>query len=91
MKISEGKRTKISEQILSVLFSNMPKSLFTSHIAKEIARDEEFIKNLLIELKKQDLITEINKNPLGKKYLRRSRWRLSDKAYEAYKRMNNAL
>jgi len=85
MKISKEKRDKISEQILSYLYSINPKPVFTSHVAKELARDEEFIKDLLIELKEKKLVTEIKKNPKGVQYLRRSRWKLSDKAYQAYK------
>jgi len=85
MKISDKKKEKISEQILSYLYSINPKSLFTSQIAEEIARDEEFIKNLLLKLKKRNLIIEIKKNPKGILYLRRSRWRLSDTVYNAYK------
>ncbi len=85
MKISNKKREKISEQILSYLYSINPKSIFTSQIAEEVARDEEFIKNLLLNLKKRNLIIEIKKNPKGTLYLRRSRWRLSDMAYAAYK------
>jgi hypothetical protein len=86
MKISKEKREKISEQILALLYSVAPKPVFTFYIAKEIARDEEFVKNLLLELKKKNLLTEIKKNPKGKTYLRRSRWKLSDAAYEAYKK-----
>ena len=56
MKISEKKKEKISEQILSYLYSINPKSIFTSQIAEEIARDEEFIKNILLNLKKRNLI-----------------------------------
>jgi len=78
MKISPKKREKISEQILSYLFIENPKSLFTSHIAQEIARDEEFTKKLLIDLKKKKLILEIKKNPQGINYLKRSRWKLGD-------------
>ena len=55
MKISEEKREKISEQILLVLYSKNPVPLFTSNIAKEIARDEEFVKSLLFDLKKKNL------------------------------------
>lgn len=86
MKISKEKRDKISEQILAFLYSQAPRSLYTVHIAKEIARDEEFIKNLLQELKKKSLIIEIKKNRKGKPYLRRSRWRLSELAYKSYKK-----
>jgi len=84
MKISEEKKKKISEHILAFLYSNTPKPLFTSFIAKEAARDEEFVKKLLLELKTKNLVAEIKRNPKGKSYLRRSRWKLSDAAYQAY-------
>ena len=85
MEISSEKREKISEQILAFLYTSSPKSIFTSHIAAELARDEEFMKKLLLELKKKNLVIEIKKNPSGKEYLRRSRWKLSDAAYAAYR------
>ena len=83
--ISEKKKEVIKEQILHYLFDISPDSSFTSKIAETIARDEEFIKTILIELKKKQLIIEVNKNPNGKQYLKRQRWRLSQQAYEAYK------
>lgn len=85
MKISNNKKEKISEQILAVLYSNSPKSLFTLEVAKEIARDEEFVKYLLLNLKKKELVIEVKKNPKGILYLKRSRWTLSDAVYKAYK------
>lgn len=86
MRISDEKKEKIYEQILALLYSVSPKPLFTLNIAREIARDEEFIKSLLLELKKKELILEIKKNPKGVSYLKRSRWKLSDSAYEIYKK-----
>ena len=85
MKISRKKKERILEQILALLYSITPKSIFTSHIAREIARDEEFTKNLLLELKTKKLVVEIKKNPKGIPYLRRTKWRLSDAAYQIYK------
>jgi len=85
MKISSEKREKISEQILAFLYSVSPRAVFTFNIAKEVARDEEFTKNLLSSLKKKNLIVEIKKNPKGEIYLKRSRWKLSDDVYLAYK------
>jgi predicted transcriptional regulator with HTH domain len=85
MKISQQKREKIYEQILAFLYSINPKPAFTAHIAREIARDEEFVKTLLKELKAKKLVSEIKKNPQGIDYIRRSRWKLSDQAYEIYK------
>lgn len=85
MKISEVKIEKISEQILGILYSLYPVPIFTSKIASEIARDEEFIKKLLINLKEKKLIVEIKKNPKGLVYLRRSRWKLTDNVHQTYK------
>ncbi len=86
MKISEKKREKISEQILALIYSVSPKPIFTSYIAQEIARDEEFVKKLLLELKNKKLVIEVKKNPKGIPYLRRSRWKISDAVYQAYQK-----
>jgi predicted transcriptional regulator with HTH domain len=83
--ISLKKQEKIQEQILAFLFSKFPQQLFTSEIAEEIARDEEFVKKLLIKLNSKNLIVKIKKNSEGIKYVRRLRWRLSNKTYEIYK------
>jgi DNA-binding IscR family transcriptional regulator len=85
MKISFKKRERISEQILLFLYTKNPQPLFTSEIAREMARDEEFIKKLLTDLKNKGLVVLIAKNSQGKKYLRRQRWTLSDSAYRIYK------
>ena len=85
MRISEAKKEKIKSQILDFLYSNNPRSFFTSHIAQEIARDEEFIKKLLLELLSKELVVKIDKNSQGKKYLQRARWKLSEKVYFYYK------
>ena len=89
-KLSEKKKSKISEHILSVLYDNFPKPMFTSKIASEIARDEEFRKRLLFELKDKQLTILIDKNSLGLKYLRRARWRLSNKVQEAYSKQTSS-
>jgi hypothetical protein len=83
--ISKEKKKKISEQILYYIFSIFPKSEFTSKIAQEMARDEEFVKSILIELQKQNLVVKIEKNTDGISYKKRLKWRISNKAYEAYK------
>ena len=82
--ISKEKREKISEQIVYYLFSIFPRQVFTVEIAKELARDEEFIKDLLLGLQKRELVIKIDKNTEGIKYIRRLRWRISNKAHEIY-------
>jgi len=85
MRISQEKKKKIQEQILAFLYSKNPQPMFILHIAREIARDEEFTKKLLFDLKKKELVVEIKKNNKGKIYLRRSRWKLTEEVYQTYK------
>ena len=85
MKIGEKKTNKIKEDILSFLYRSSPKMFFTSEIASEIARDEEFTKRLLIELEKKKFILGVRKSPNGDDYSRRTRWRLSTNIYKIYK------
>ncbi len=65
MKLSDKKKEKISEQILALLYSVSPKPMFTSHIANEIVRDDGLVKEILLNLKKKGLATEIKKNSKG--------------------------
>ncbi|MGV8142458.1 MAG: hypothetical protein ACP5NS_02365 [Candidatus Pacearchaeota archaeon] len=87
--ISKAKRSKISEQILSHLYSSAPQALFTSTIAEEIVRDEEFTKSLLKELEVHKLVVKVTKSPSGQEYQRWERWRLSNAAFDAYKKHIN--
>lgn len=85
MRLSQEKRNKIAEQVLLFLYNKFPNQLFTSEIAREVARDEEFIKKLLFGLKDKGLTTPIRKNSKGVLFNKRVKWLLSSKAYEAYK------
>lgn len=85
MRISQKKQDKIAEQILNILYHIFPKSLFTSQIAQETARDEEFVLKLLKDLETKKLAVSINKNQNGKEFRRRKKWRISNQAYEVYK------
>jgi hypothetical protein len=85
MKLSQDKKNKIIEQILSFLFHSFPKEPFTAEIARETIRDEEFIKRLLFEMKDKNLVTPIRKNKQGESFTRRLRWRLSNQVYEIYR------
>ena len=85
MKLSQSKKDKIAEQILSFLYSSFPKQPFTAEISREIARDEEFVKRLLFELKDKGFVTPIRKNSKGISFSRRIKWRLTSKVYDLYK------
>jgi len=87
-QISKQKTDKITEQVLFYLFQSFPRQLFTSDIAKELARDEEFIKKLMLEMLKKELVVKVDKNPTGEIYKKRLRWRLSNKVYDIYKQQN---
>jgi len=84
MRISQEKRDRIVEQILSFLYHSFPTYPFTATIAREVARDEEFIKKILFELNKKGLVITIKKNQKGVLFSRRVRWKLTNKVYEIY-------
>jgi hypothetical protein len=84
MRLSKEKREKISEQVLAFLYQSFPHAKFTSEIAKEIARDEEFVKTLMFEIKEKNLVIAVKKNEDGRDFIRRIRWQLSGPAYQAY-------
>ena len=83
-RISKEKKEKIQEQIIYYLFTLFPKQVFTFDIAKELARDEEFIKKLLLELESKGILFKIDKNKHGIKFERRLRWRISNETYKIY-------
>jgi len=90
MRLSKEKRDKIAEQVLAFLYSSFPNQLHTNEIAREVARDEEFIKNLLFDLKEKNLVLAIKKNEKGKDFIRRIRWQLTSPAYQAYHQKANS-
>ncbi len=91
MRLSKEKKEKISEQILLYLYTSFPKTPFTAEIAREIARDEEFVKTLLFELKEKTLVSSLRQNSQGMPFTRRIKWRLSPKVYEIYHSKSNNL
>lgn len=86
-QISKKKTQKIKEEILRILFESSPRPLYTSKIADEVIRDEEFTLTLLKELNKENFVKLVNKNSKGTIYLARKRWTLKPKVYEAYKKL----
>jgi hypothetical protein len=84
-RISKSKQDKIKEAILLLLFQNSPKSLFTAKISQELARDEEYVKKILLKMETESMILSVKKNPEGIDYKRRLRWNLSEKVYNVYK------
>jgi len=84
MKISQTKIDRITEQILSFLYHTFPNQPFTAEVARELARDEEFIKNLLFNLRAKGLVIPIRKNAKGEIFSRRLKWRLTNKVYDIY-------
>lgn len=88
-RISDKKVQRIKEDILSFLYDNPAKPLFTAHIAEEMIRDEEFTLRLLKELNKEGFIDKIQTNSDGKKFLARKKWTLKSNVYSQYKQLIN--
>jgi len=86
-KISERKKERIKEDILSVLFESGIKGRYTYQIAEEVIRDDEFVFKLLEELEKKKLIKRMEKSLKGRKLSRKKLWVMTDGAYDAYSKL----
>jgi hypothetical protein len=89
-RISEQKVKKICEHALEFLYLNYPASFFTSQVASELARDEEFMKVILERLESKQLVRRVTKNPNGEEYLERVKWAISPAAKEKYGQLSGA-
>nr|MBA4405182.1 hypothetical protein [Nanoarchaeum sp.] len=88
-KIGEKKINKLKEEILALLYEHPINPLFTSEIAEEIIRDEEFTLRILKDLHKSGLINEIKTNQKGREFLARRKWSLKPSVYSQYKQLIN--
>ena len=73
-KISNNTINLLKDDIISILYEKQLKPLLTIEIARELRRDKEFTKKLLVELKEKGILNEIKKNNKGKDYTKRSKW-----------------
>ena len=80
-KISNNKIEKIKNEILFILFENNLKGMYTKDVSDEIARDKEFVLKILKELESKNLVKNVLKHKVRKK------WIMTEKAYEAYKQL----
>lgn len=88
-KIGEKKVNKLKEEILALLYDHPMNPLFTSEVAEEIIRDEEFTLRILKDLHKDGLINEIKTNQAGREFLARRKWSLKPSVYSQYKQLIN--
>ncbi len=84
-KISLVKKEKLKEEILRVFYENYPIFLYTYHIAENLIRDDEFILNLLKELKNKNLIICLEESS-GRNIKRK--WSLKKEVYDTYKNLS---
>ena len=84
MKLSNEKKQRIIEQIINFLYYTFPNQPFTAEIARELARDEEFVKRILLELNEKNIVFPIRKNKKGDIFSKRIKWKLSNKVYDIY-------
>ncbi|AJF62442.1 MAG: hypothetical protein QT11_C0001G0293 [archaeon GW2011_AR20] len=86
--ISQIKKERLKEEILRIAYENHPAFLYTYQIAEQLIRDDEFILNLLKELKNNDLITCLEES--GGRNIKR-KWGLKKEVYEKYKELSSSV
>ena len=71
-RISKKNFERIASDAVSALYSSYPVPLTTRAIAREVARDNEFIKRVLVFLESRKLVVRVKKD-----YERWVKWKLS--------------
>jgi len=84
VRLSKKTIQLLKDDIISILYDRSLEALFTNEIAREIRRDNEFTKKLLLELKKESLIEQVKKNKKGQEYLTHTKWRIPFKVLKAF-------
>jgi hypothetical protein len=84
-KLSFVKKERIKEEVLRAIYENYPNFLYTYQIAENIIRDDEFVLNLLNELKSKSLVYCIEETT-GSNIKRK--WGLKKEVYEKYKELS---
>ena len=85
-KISLNKIERIKEEILRSLYESYPEFKYTYQISDAVLRDDEFVLDLLKELKKLNLVTSLEESK-GNNIKRK--WSLTNLTYEKYKELLN--
>ena len=81
VRLSEKTISLLKDDILSILYENQDRSMFTKGIARELRRDKEFTLHLLLEMKNVGWVDEvIGKNSRGI----RKKWKISQELFEAW-------
>ena len=86
--ISRVKKERLKEEILRIIYENHPAFLYTYQIAEQLIRDDEFILNLLKELKNNNLIACLEES--GGRNIKR-KWGLKKEVYEKYKELSSSV
>lgn len=76
VKLSSKTIQLLRDDILSILYDRPLEAMYTNQIAMELRRDKEFVKKLLLDMKKDGYVDEISKNKKGHSYQTRKRWRI---------------
>ena len=82
-KLSSRTKQLLKDDVVSVLFEKAPVSLFANEVALEMRRDNEFVKELLLELENVGVVERVEKGVSGRKYRKRMRWRIPHKVLQA--------
>lgn len=84
-KVSNEKREKLKEELLRIIYENYPGFLYTYQVAEFLIRDDEFVLDLLNELKNKNLIMCLEETS-GDNIKRK--WGLKKEVYEKYRELS---
>lgn len=88
VKISEKNIKLLQDDILSILYDQPLRPMFTNEIAKELRRDNEFTKKILLDLKEKGVVEVVKKSSKGYDYITHMKWRITPKFLNIFDERN---
>jgi len=88
VKLSKKTVDLLKDDVVSILYENSLKPLFTNEIAVLLRRDKGFVKRLLLELKELGVVENVGMNKRKKSYLLRQRWMIMPSVLKRFEERN---
>ena len=88
VKLSKKTVDLLKDDVVSILYENSLKPLFTNEIAVLLRRDKGFVKMLLLELKELGVVENVGMNKRKKSYLLRQRWMIMPSVLKRFEERN---
>ncbi len=85
-RVSQKTFNKVAEDVVYILNDNYPLAFSARYLSDQIARDNEFVSKILVFLKQNGLVEQVDFGKKGR-YEKWVKWRVSNDARQKYQKL----